>query len=853
MKEYFSHTGKRLETHLQQVADKTRNRTHLKIAEIAALFHDLGKINPNFQEKLKPVDERAKKLGYSSHAYLSALAWLCFCNSNMPIIKNLLDGKRSTVYSVATLIARHHGNLPNMDEGFLNDNECKLLKDFILKIPAEDLCISEFLSEYFEDFLTHNSFSTKVEDRILNILLTDFPKNFKKQVLPNISDKLDFFLNTQFSFSCLIESDKRDASENTTFNNEDLLPNFRDTFSINLNCKLQDIAAESAKQENEKKMRLDGVRSQMREEALANLRKFLAEDNDRRIFTLPAPTGAGKTLMLLSLANEILKTRDDLSVIYALPFLAITEQTESICLDILKDDEKVLRVDSKSESKEIEKLQRILDDDPNDENVKKLLQQLFSNETFDHPFIITTFVQVFETLVSNRNATLLRLPNFSKTIFLLDEIQALPPSLYTFFVAYLDEFCRKFDSYAIVSTATMPHLKLPDEKYYKEREKPSKVFTRYKEPKEILDEKFYGFDEFNRYKIIPRFDEIKSINDLAVEVRKQEKSCLVVLNTIKDTKNLHRELNGEPDFKTEESEYILLNTHFTLEDRQRKLKVCKERLDNGEKVVLISTQLIEAGVDIDFPVVYRDLCPLPNLIQTAGRCNRNYKLDFGEVYFFEIKDKNGKSSAEKIYGRNFNWLLNFTRKAISKTIFENEMLSIQNEFAETQISDALPFGVYAFGSDKQINLVECINQIRFEDFAKVKLIDADFGVQLRIYVSRSDGEFDELQKLFKKGKSIPPRDFTQIKLHRSEVDKQLRKMSKKTVSVRIAENQRPNKVDKAYSTMISTVRIAENQRPNLNHLINEDEKLFGIHLINAESKYSQIEGLIINFEGGEII
>lgn len=824
MKEYFSHTGKPLEKHLRQVAAKTRNRTHLKIAEIAALFHDLGKINWNFQRKLNGE----KNVGYSSHAYLSALAWLCFFETNKSLAKEILDGDASLKYSVAAIIARHHGNLPNMDTGFLNCDECARLKKFIGETAADDLPISEFL----QTFYPHNNFPTKVEDRILKHFLDDFPLKFKSETLPKITDPLSFFLDTQFGFACLIESDKRDAGENETFKSKDLAKDFQGKFSPNLNKFLKDIEKNTAKETNKKKRQLDAVRSEMREEALANLRKFLDEDKERRVFTLPAPTGAGKTLMLLSLANEILKVRADLKVIYALPFLAITEQTESICLNILKDSEKVLRVDSKAENKEIEKLQRILDDNPSDENVKKLLQQLFSNETFDHPFIITTFVQVFETLVSNRNATLLRLPNFSKTIFLLDEIQALPPSLYTFFVAYLDEFCRKFDSYAIVSTATMPHLKLPDEANYTNvRQKPSKVFTRYQEPKKILDERFYNFDEFNRYKIIPKF-EIESIKELAKEIRNQKESCLIVLNTIKDTKNLFKELNGEEVEQTEEAECILLNTHFTLEDRQRKLAICKERLDNHEKVILISTQLIEAGVDIDFPVVYRDLCPLPNLIQTAGRCNRNYKLDFGEVYFFEIKDDNGKSSAKKIYGRNFDWFLKFTRKAISSEIYEKDMLLIQSDFAKTQISDALPFGVYAFGKEKETNLVECISQIRFEDFAKVKLIDADYGVQLRVYISRSDGEFDKLQELFEKGKVIPPRAFAQIREHRSKVDAQIRKMSKKIV----------------------TVRINENQFLNLkNNLVNDDDKLFDIYLINAESKYNEIKGLDVKIEGGEII
>lgn len=829
MKEYFSHTGKPLQNHLQQVAAKTRNRTHLKIAEIAALFHDLGKVNPNFQRKLKGE----KNLGYSSHAYLSALAWLCFFETNKTLAKKILDGDASFKYSVAAMLARHHGNLPNMDEGFLNCDECDRLKKFIRETIAEELPISQFL----QTFYPHNDFPTKVEDRVLKHFLDEFPLKFKSETLPKITDKLSFFLNTQFGFACLIESDKRDAGENETFRSKDLSNDFQEKFSINLNYFLKEIENKSANEKDEKKKRLDAVRSQMRELALTNLREFLSEEKDRRVFTLPAPTGAGKTLMLLSLANEILKVRADLKVIYALPFLAITGQTENICLDILQDSEKVLRVDSKAENKEIENLQRILDGNPSDENVKKLLQQLFSNETFDHPFIITTFVQVFETLVSNRNATLLRLPNFSKTIFLLDEIQALPPSLYTFFVAYLDEFCRKFDSYAIVSTATMPHLQLPDEKNYEERQKPSKVFTRYKEPKKILDERFYDYDEFNRYKIIPKF-EIESISNLAEEIRNQKESCLIVLNTIKDTKTLFKELNGNSESQIVEGKYILLNTHFTLEDRQRKLAECQRRLNDKEKkekVVLISTQLIEAGVDIDFPIVYRDLCPLPNLIQTAGRCNRNYKLDFGEVYFFEIKDE-GKSSANKIYGRNFHWFLDFTKEEINQTIYEKDILTIQKRFADDKVSKPLTFGLYESKTEK-VNLVECINQIRFEDLSKVKLIDADYGVQNRYYIpiefnSETDKNLKELKRLIEKQKLVSKRDFDQIRMCRSEIEKVLKQMSKRTVSVRISEFQE--------------------QKGELLHL-GRDEICGIIRIPDDKRLYSPIAGLEVKFEGAMLI
>lgn len=815
MKTFYSHKDKLLETHLKGVVEKTKNRTHLKIAEIAALFHDLGKINPNFQRKLN----NEKNVDYSNHAYLSALAWLCFFEKNKQLVKELLNGEKALLYSVATMIARHHGNLPNLTEGFFNKDECERLGNFVRASETDDLPISEFLQQ----LLSHSNFHVKIEDEFLKHLLQKTPLMFEGSVLPKISDKLEFFLNTQFGFACLLESDKRDASDNQVFKRKDFSANFSNTFSASLAEKFRKLSQDSEKESDEKKRRLDALRSAMREESLANLREHLA--NSKRVFTLPAPTGAGKTLMLLSLANEILKHDENLSIIYALPFLAITEQTEDICRSILKENtEAVLRIDSKSENREIEKIQNDLDANPTDDNRAKLVQECFSERTFDHPFIITTFVQVFETLLSNRNATLLRLPNFSKTIFLLDEIQALPPNLYTFFVAYLDEFCRKFDSYAIVSTATMPHLKMPNEEKYSDGQKPSKVFKRYEKPLNLLSEKFYSSAEFNRYRISPI--QIENLEQLASEIRRQKKSCLVVLNIVSDTKELHKLLNGNEGNVSEESEYILLNTHFTLEDRQRKLSLCKERLENNKRVILISTQLIEAGVDIDFPMLYRDMCPLPSLIQSAGRCNRNGRLETGEVFLFELKRENRKSSAELIYGRNFDWFLSETRNQIQTTLYEKDLLGVQQKFAE-KINENLTFGLYKYKSkdkEKRINLVECINQMRFADCAKVKLIEQEYGKEFRYYVPDgwNDESFENLQRLVKEGKEIPRRAFAEVADQRRKIERQLRKMSSRIVNL----------------------RLSEKQAEGLTHLGSEECCEIKL-LINQDINYSPVKGIIL--------
>ena len=158
---------------------------------------------------------------------------------------------------------------------------------------------------------------------------------------------------------------------------------------------------------------------------------MLFRSENKQVFELTAPTGSGKTLMLLSLASEIIKTKGAKRIIYGLPFLSITEQVEAEVLTIFEGyEEFIQRIDSKSNNHRFEKIQIELDNNPTEEKIQEANILEFQENTFAYPFIITTFVRFFETLLSNRNAELLKLPNFSNCIFLLDEIQALPPRLY---------------------------------------------------------------------------------------------------------------------------------------------------------------------------------------------------------------------------------------------------------------------------------------------------------------------------------------------------------------------------------------------------------------------------------------
>ncbi len=773
---YRSHPHKFLRVHMNGVMEGVWLRKGSKVADAAALFHDLGKLNPNFQPKLDDLSVT----GYSSHAYLSAHAFLCFCAVNGRQGAEALGiTKDADVFSVLALISHHHGSLPDFS-GILSISERERLAAFLETQP--DLPISEYLQQW----LAHIPFDV-LNPKHRNMM--ERCSGMATGIRDAIASKLDFFVETQYGFSCLIEADKRDASDNKWFKRNEQLTWVRSHFSSSLNSTLQQLKADSS---------LNQVRTDIRNEALANLQSAL--EQGKRTFLLTAPTGSGKTLVLLTLADAIRNVQPEHAVVYALPFLAITEQVEDVCRQIFSQEQSfVTRIDSRAQNAKLENLLAVLEEQP--ERISELLRESFATETFDAAFIITTFVQLFETLLSNRGATLLRLPNFSKCIFLLDEIQSLPPRLYVFLTAYLQVFCEKFDAYVVLSTATMPALELPD-KWIAPQEDARILFPAYQPPVELLDfQKYFKSPVFNRYEIM-RLNEDTfqvSLSELADKIQDLKASCLVILNTIDDTRHLYDLLCPG----TVGLDVRLLNTRFTLNDRRRTIAYCQERLRNDEKVILLSTQLIEAGVDIDFPVVFRDLCSLPSLIQSAGRCNRNGKPEKGKVYFFELVDDENKSRAELVYRDVADkWILDFSRTKLSESLLESELLQVQKEYFSL-INQNLAVGDHPLRVDNQRkpdNLIRRINEAAFQTVGTFRLIDEEvFGIELQYYVpiDEKDDAWEVLNSITidaaKAAEKVGGRlSFQDRKTHQLAIEIQLRRMSGNTVQVRVYnESQAP--------------------------------------------------------------
>jgi CRISPR-associated endonuclease/helicase Cas3 len=762
---FLSHPNKELQIHLNGVLAKALKRGfNCEILYFVCLFHDIAKTNSNFQKKLKGIFH-----GYSNHGYLSTYIAIYLLFNNKAIkakFGDYIKGNNLFLNIVANIITKHHGNLKNIDEIFttygadgekinIKDNEeIKRLIEFLNS--NDEILFDEFLNENYPDF-KDDMFKFEREYKHVIFEKLVYNDNYKKEWAKN---PLKHYYDTLFNFGLLIEADKRDASNN----NEYVLDNINYSNFVldnNLNKLLNNLSNDSE---------LDKKRTEIRIESVDKLKHQLDNTNNR-LFELTSPTGSGKTFNMMKLANIIQQKKGSYSIIMALPFTAIIDQISDICDKNLLLD--VLNYTSVSRtSNKIENIINI--ENKTDDDIEKLITYNFSDETFDASFIITTFVQFFQTLIGNRNSVLIKLPNFSKRIFLIDEFQSIPSSQYCYFYGLLQYFCETYDCYCILSTATMPNFELND------RLTPGglnvkDVFKNYKKPIPLLNpDKYYNSDVFNRYTIKNIGD--KTIDELIEDVNKKtvDNSVMVVMNTISDSIELFNYINHDNKF--------LLNSNFTSVDKLNIINQVKQSLKENKKTLLISTQVIEAGVDIDFPIVFRDICPLPSLIQTSGRCNRNGKLDMGYVYMFSYFTMSGESlllRASLIYREKFD--LNFVKENIDiKT--EKELFVLQSKYYEI-VSKYKTVGWV----NENLNLVDALSEGNFEVLGRYNLINNNEN-EFQYYVG-PDELWVEFRKYYDECDSYKEKDYTEFKKRNINLKAIQKKILKYQVNVRLNENK----------------------------------------------------------------
>lgn len=326
------------------------------------------------------------------------------------------------------------------------------------------------------------------------------------------------------------------------------------------------------------------------------------------IYSLSVPTGGGKTLsgLLFALLHAIYHKKR--RIIYVIPYTSIIEQTADIFRSIF-GEENVLEHHSGVQDKE------------NDSEETAFAR--LATENWDAPIVVTTNVQFFESLYASRGSKCRKLHNLANSVVVLDEAQLVPVNLLNPCVEALRQLVHGYKTTLLLSTATQPAF--PGLSAKEIIPKPTELFRRMKRIKFIWPKKH---------------DDTVSWDTLSAELSRH-KSFLCVVNTKKSAYNLWKKFDKD-------AEVFHLSTLMCPQHRREVLAEIRSRLHNGKAARVVSTQLIEAGVDIDFPVVFRDLAGLDSLAQAAGRCNREGKNDaVSDVHIFIPEEKSTFGIIEK--------------------------------------------------------------------------------------------------------------------------------------------------------------------------------------------------------------
>ena len=386
-------------------------------------------------------------------------------------------------------------------------------------------------------------------------------------------DKFKISLRTKMLYSCLVDADYLDTER---FMNGGTLRGGYDSMELLLD-KLYEYIEPWKNPTSE----LNKLRCEILNTCIDSGKKA------KGIYTLTVPTGGGKTVASLAFALKHAVRHGMKRIIYVIPYTSIIEQNAKVFRDILGDNN-VLEHHSG--------VQYELTENASQEQQRKA----YAAENWDMPIIVTTSVQLFESVFASKSSKCRKLHNLANSVVIFDEAQMIPISHLKPCTAVIASLADQFNSTIVLCTATQPAL-----------DDLLKEFAAQHEINELCPDKDKMFEAFRRvsYKKIGKIDDTQLADEL-----NRNKQVLCIVNSRKAAQNIYSKIDKTGSYH--------LSTLMVPEHRRKILKNVRLLLKNGEVCRVISTSLIEAGVDVDFPKVYRELAGLDSIVQAAGRCNR---------------------------------------------------------------------------------------------------------------------------------------------------------------------------------------------------------------------------------------
>ncbi len=585
---------------------------------LLGLLHDLGKYTDDFKDYIvKGIQSEKEGLPSLEKTVDHGKYGAIYVLNRFPK-DNLYDQVMREV--LAIVIGYHHGGL---EDYITDDLECKLVGRCTTS-EQEERSYNDSCDRFYEQVIPLNE---------MNEIMKKSSEEFKLFCMQReILDPFELHLVIKILYSCLVDADRYDTYcfvQNYDMKNGQIQ---REMPTHKLWERFDERLAVTEKKFREKATLGDlEVRiHRLRQEIWKQCYDYGMKRGG--IYTLTVPTGGGKTLSSLRYAINHARKYYKKRIIYILPFTSIIEQNAAVVREVLGAGDYLLEHHSNVIYEDIVENKDGSFSDEKWEYYRLLTEQWTS------PIIFTTMVQFLNTIFAKGTQAIRRLHNLVDSILIFDEIQALPVNCISLFnktINFLSKECRDT---IILCSATQPTL--------------DEVKNSIRIDGEIIQNLSEKFKSFKRMRVKPEIPHggmsISELSNFILNKKKENDSILVIMNTKSMAERIYREIRT----RIEDSavDLYFLSTNLCPMHRKRIIKDIKEKLCKHEQIVCISTQLIEAGVDISFSCVIRHIAGLDSIAQAAGRGNRNGEAEVKDAYIVQVEGESLGSLETIRYG-----------------------------------------------------------------------------------------------------------------------------------------------------------------------------------------------------------
>lgn len=603
---------------------------YYKMIDDVVNFHDFGKINSQFQidkmlnEEILKMEDKYNISGVlgSDHSLLSASMFIAYYFGKITDLIEIVETKKIVIlfeilFALSYVISKHHGNLDSFEEyieKLSRNNDENILKELKnMSVSNGGILLQAFLEKE-----TVNIFFNFIEIYIS-----------ERKNKENISSEeaMAIFTLTKMMFSLLIASDYYSTSE---FMQEIKYENFGNMGNTDIIKKEYENSEIIKSIRNKEKNGIANNKdiNNFRTKIFLEAEKNLEKNKDSNIFFLEAPTGSGKSNTALNLSLKLL-SEDRKKIFYVYPFNTLVEQNMNTLKNIFGNNEEVIK-----NIAVVNSVTALTNKDSRDIPIEEYSDILMDRQFLNYPFIVTTHVGIFNSLVGNTKEDCMPFYQLANSVIVFDEIQAYKNTIWTEIIKILNSYAKLLNIKIIIMSATLPNFS-----YLLDEEEKNNISKLIENRDEYFNNAIFknrvevNYDLLSEQKI-----EYEELLEHIVENSLNSQKILIEFISKNDAKKFFELCENNEDLNVNHEILILTGE----DNKARRNSIIKKINSKDKRIVLISTQLIEAGVDIDVDVGYKNISGLDNEEQFLGRINRSCKKS-GKAYFFYLTD------AKKVY------------------------------------------------------------------------------------------------------------------------------------------------------------------------------------------------------------